>query len=60
MLDFEGIPQQSIISYLPRRTAHELDNLSHAVWVWDDEMDDEAFRAETRAFPRHHGCVDEF
>lgn len=59
MLAVEGVPQQ-IISYLPRRTAHELGNLSHAVWVWDDEMDDEAFRAETRAFPRHHGCVDEF
>ena len=31
--------------------------LARAAWVWQDETDDERFRAETRAFPRSSQCI---
>ena len=51
---------QRIASYLARRTRRELQRLARAAWVWQDETEDDRFRAETRAFPRASQCVDCF
>ena len=55
----DGVPQH-IASYLARRTPQELRRLARAAWVWDDEVQDEAYRAQTRAFPRGGYCIDMF
>ena len=58
-LDVAGLPQR-VASYLQRRTPRELRHVGRAVWVWDDEVEDEAFRSETRAFPRQSHCIECF
>ena len=55
----DGVPQL-IASYLARRTPQELRHLVRAAWVWQDEVEDEAYRAETHAFPRQAYCIDVF
>ena len=55
----DGVPQL-IASYLARRTPQELRHLARAAWVWDDEVQDEVYRAQTRAFPRGGYCIDVF
>ena len=55
----DGIPQR-VASYLKRRTPDELRRLARAARVWDAEIEDEAYRAETRAFPRQGYCIDVF
>lgn len=55
----DGVPQR-VASYLVRRTRRELQRLARAAWVWQDEADDDRFRAETRAFPRASTCIECF
>ena len=58
-VNLDGLPQR-VASFLVRRAPAELRRLARAAWVWQDEADDEAYRAEVHAFPRQGFCIDVF